>query len=231
MSMARAKEPKAHIYVILLIVVVIIGIIAAPRLLPLYRWFMLDFAEIAAKHKVKESDVRTVHEVTIRYDPRGDDDPSPWQLLSFEGKTTPPWATTASGDLIDEYQTLVRVTLLNDHTGKPPSKLWMGMRKHLDFDRYWTAKAWRLPAGALGQSPYHPVLVYQGLSLERLPKSRALFLANTIRPALKKDEGEEGKWYTDDDPYYYPERDDGYIPPRQRPKKEKAPADGGEDDG
>ena len=89
----------------------------------------------------------------------------------------------------------MRCTLVSERDGEPISKLWIGGVKE---ERFFRIKGWRLPPGALGKNPKRPVIVYQGLSLEKCDLSVGIPMKEAV-----------ANWENDDK---WRDRDDGIGP-------------------
>lgn len=146
--------------VIVLVPLLALAWFLAPLALPVYRWRNMDFEVLAKQTNLPVADISRTYDVAVRYNPRTLEDPVPWQLMSMN----PAWASLNEKH-DDEDHLLVRCTLISDRDGTPPSKLFLGSGSLKD--RYWRARAWRLPPGTLGFNKKHPVIVYAGDSIEK----------------------------------------------------------------
>jgi hypothetical protein len=184
--------------VALLIALIPVGIAVfyvAKFFLPVWLWMNVDFAKIARDSGAAESQLRKEFTMKVRYAPRGDGDPIPWQIIEM----TPAWSEVdPSHD--DEFQTLVRVHFIAAKHGGPPSQLILGSGGAAGFqDRYFDAKGYRLPPGSLGYPKARPVVVYT--ELEKMTnKGTSGFWDATVK---------EKGWMSDDD---WEGRADGWEP-------------------
>jgi hypothetical protein len=192
--MAKAQSSASRVITFFLLVVFCaIGWYIAPMFLPVYRWQHVDFAKIAAEatrngHPTTAAQLAKVFDVEFAYVERGAGDPRPWVLL----KMTPSWAEATGNE--DEEGVAVRCTVIGERTGLTVSQLMLGSNNFKD--RFFTAKAWRLPPGSLGKDPIRPVLLFQGGTLEHMEHGKA----ESLNWALKNSK----EWEVDDD---------GYTPP------------------
>lgn len=169
----------------------------APIILPTWRWTNLTesgFTELAGKHKVPVAKLRTVVTMQVRYNPRGDGDPSPWQIITSD----PAWKTLDPENNMDEQNLLVRCTLLSDRTGEPPGTMFIGGTYK---DRYYKAKGWRLPPGAFRYNAKRPVVVVDMFEFDKLDIGASQVWENDLRSA---------PWENDDSGIA--EREDGWKP-------------------
>jgi len=147
-----------------LLVLIPFGFVAwyvAPMILPVYRWQNVDFAQLAKTYDVPEFELRTEFSMMVYFNPRVPNDPSPYQII----QCNPTWKSVNPAHVDESVPPLaVRCTLVSERDGEPISKLWIGGVKE---ERFFRIKGWRLPPGALGKNPKRPVIVYQGLSLEK----------------------------------------------------------------
>jgi hypothetical protein len=169
----------------------------------MWRWQHVDFPTIARDAHLDEKLVRKKYEVVFRYAPRGnnEDDPFAFQIVTMH----PTWLSTDERNHADEDHTLVRCCAISDKTGQPPSKLFIGGTYK---DRYFRATAWRLPPGSFGMGKKRPVLLYIGMSLEKL----SLGEISMLDPEINR----SGTWQNDDE---WEERDDGWDPVEAAQKK------------
>jgi hypothetical protein len=189
--MARAKTSvPRYVTVFFLGLALVAAWFISPMFLPVWRWRNVDFAAIAQRSGIAENILRTEFNAQVRYSPRGDGDPLPWQLITLD----PPWHTLSKA-FDNEEEFLVRCTLVGDRNGQPINMLWVG---NTAKDRYFTVKAWRFPPGSFGFNAKRPVLVYNVGSLEKMDISASLYADQAYR-----------YWQNDDD---WDERDDGWRP-------------------
>jgi hypothetical protein len=132
---------------------------AAPFVMPVWRWRHMDFEQLSASTKIPIALLRQEYQVSMRYNPRGDNDPCPWQVITMD----PSWFSLDERRR-DEDHLLCRCTFISDRDGTPPSKFFLGSGSYKD--RYWKGKAWRFPSGSWGFNKHRPVVVYRGDSFE-----------------------------------------------------------------
>jgi hypothetical protein len=195
--MAKAKTSASGI--ITLFVLALLGAVAwfvAPMFLPVYRWQHVDFARIAADASRRGipttiAQVSTEFDVEFAYQPRGTGDPRPWVLLAM----TPSWADATGDDANDESGKAVRCTVIGERTGKTVSDFLLGSNHYKD--RFFQAKAWRLPPGSLpGMDAQRPIILFKGGTLEKMEYGKAETLQFALRdPRL---------WEPDDDEWTPP---------------------------
>ncbi|MCS6971111.1 MAG: hypothetical protein NZ552_08915 [Planctomycetes bacterium] len=177
---------------IVVIVPILVGVwFALPMFLPMYLWTKVDFRQLAQRYQLPEEALRTKFRMRVRYEPRGEGDPLPWQIIDMQ----PAW-NTVYPKAEDETEVLVRCTFISANDGQPPSTMMIG---NTYKDRYWTVEGWRLPPGALGHHPKRPVVVYDPLSKDQMDIATADMTRMTVQ-----------RWESDD---LWPERDDGWEPP------------------
>lgn len=186
MADAPGKFSSKIAAIVVLIPVLILGWFIAPLFLPVWRWQNLDFEKLALEKGVPVSELQRKYQVVIRHAPRGEGDPTPWQIMTMD----PRW------DKADEDKLLVRVSAVSDRTGEPPSSFRLGSGHRRD--RYFSAMAWRLPPGSCGMNAKRPVLVYDGGSLEKLEIPQAEYMDAHVR---------QENWINDDE-----EIEDGWAP-------------------
>ena len=191
-----------------LIFLVFFGIVmwlAAPLAFPVYRWTQVDFELIAMEHKLKNVDLSVPRKMLLRYSPRNKKDPVPWQLVVFTSEETPSWVVDKEGNKVDEWQTLVRVDLRSDRTGEPPGTMFI--QSNIAQDLYYEAEVWRLPPKSLGADHPRPVVLMKHSTMEKLDINMAKYRHEQIRTGLRRND--DGQWLTDDDPDFFPDRQDG----------------------
>ena len=180
-----------------LVVLLVMGAIlyaVSPLFLPRWRWENIEpnWQSLATAAKLPVTKLQSQYDIVVRYKPRGDKDPVPWQVITC----TP--AVDPENDV--EFQR-VRVTLISDRTGEPPSSLRLGSLNYRDI--FFKGKAWRFPPGTLpatfGFNRARPVFVYEAMTFDKLDSSEAFRMDGEMK---------EAKW-TDDDS----EIEDGYRAP------------------
>jgi hypothetical protein len=168
----------------LAVIMVVIPMLAlayfiSPFFLPRWRWENLAWDELALKMGKPRAQLEKTYQVVVRYAPRTDSDPTPWQILSSEPLYDPE---------NDEPNHMVRVTLISDRSGEAPSKLRLGSGNYRDL--FFTGTVWRLPPGTLGFNKFHPLVVYDGYSFEKLESNAAYRWSGEMK--------ETEKWTSDD---------------------------------
>jgi hypothetical protein len=162
---------------------------AAPLVLPMWLWQNVKWEEMSRTLAIPETTLRQQVKVIFRHAPRGDKDPLPWQLVTTEPARE------------EEDHILVRAVIISDRTGEPVSGLSLGSGNFRD--RYFTAMAWRFPAGSIpGLNPKRPVVVFDGFSLEKPDTSKCMFWESELREATwtTTDEDVEDGWVAPDKP-------------------------------
>lgn len=192
--MATAVSSKVAAIVVLAPLLVVAWF-AAPLVLPIWRWRHLDLPKLSADTHVPIRELAQEYDVLMRYHPRKvEGDPCPWQIISSD----PTWLSV-DDQHADEDHLLVRCTFISECDGKPPSKLFLGSGSYKD--RYWRAKALRLPPGSYGFNKKRPVVVYRRGTLEKCD-----FTQSQVLEADCTGVGTE-KYENDDDAV-----DDGVMP-------------------
>ena len=204
-STQDSKKVARIITVFFLVIVSVIGWFVAPFILPVWRWQHVKWEDLSVSHQATVEELQHVHSFTLRYNPRAKGDPLPWQVIVKRPEETPKWSVDPDGNPVDEYQTLVRVELLNDRTGLPPGEMFLGGTK---WDKYFRVKGWRFKAGSINQSKHtRPVILYQGGSFEKMPLAEA----KSYGPWLQQEIRQGG--YIEDDNInldYFPWRTDPF---------------------
>lgn len=179
-----------------IVIALVIAWFCAPLFLPIWKWRNVDFKMLASEFKIEEKLISQQYDATVRYAPRdnSDLDPYPFQILTM----TPEWQSQDPEHREDENKLLVRCTFVSDKTGQRPSDLMIG---NTFKDRYFTAKVWRLPPGALGFGTTRPVLIYEAVSLEKVSLGQCDMFDMEIRRG--------NVWENDD---IWEDRDDGFDP-------------------
>jgi len=210
MAANRKSTGSRVVTLIFLAAVLLLLWMIAPWFFPVYRWLHVDFQQLAADFDVSQEELADKQRMTFYYNPRGKDDPLPWQIMVGNQPEPPSWAVYPGGEeVVEEFDMLVRVDLISDRTGESPSTF---MKGGAYYDNFFEARAWRLPAGALGRTHTRPVVLVDGSTWKKLPISSGKPLARELKRDLNR-----GNWVTDDDPDLFPWREDDYLPPKLRP--------------
>lgn len=184
---AGTNKSLSYVAVLAVLIPCLIGAwFAAPAFLPMFWWTKVDLAKISAASGIPQSTLATMYEMEVRYNPRGEGDPLPWQIITMK----PAWTTE------DENELLVRCTFVSQNDGQPPSTTFIN---NTYKDRYFKVTACRLPPGSLGFKSKRPVLIFERMSLNTMSIPDADRTQETVRT-----------WENDD---HWPERDDGWEPP------------------
>ncbi len=174
-------------------VLLIVGAVVAKMFVPWYRLTEVDFAAIARKNQLTVAFVQKEYDVTVCYRPRGEGDPNPWLIMQM----TPTWAEATGDPELDEAGFARRCCFISEKDGGTVSKFWLGSLSPKDL--YWSAKAWRLPAGALpGKGRGRPILLYRSGSLEKMSFAQSDILHADLR--------DSNKWEIDVDDWTPPEK-------------------------
>ena len=179
--MAKAKNSGSTI--VALVILAVLGVVAwfiAPMFAPVYRWQHVDFAKIAADATRRgipttTALVSTEFDVEFAYVSRGPGDPRPWVLLAM----TPTWAEATGEDSNDEAGKAVRCNVIGERTGLTVSEFLLGSNHYKD--RFFQAKAWRLPPGSIGLDLERPTILFKGGSLEKMEYGKAESLNYALR--------------------------------------------------
>jgi hypothetical protein len=191
---AGTNKNVSYIAFIAIAVPILIGMwFAAPMFLPMFKWTKIDIEALSKKTGIPKEVLGTEYTMKVRYQPRGEGDPLPWQIIESS-----PTHDALYPEAESEEGVLVRCTFISANDGQPPSTTFINSTWK---DRYWKCVALRLPAGSLGFNAKRPVVVYNRLDLTCLDISNA---EQAHRMA--------GEMESDDD---WRERDDGYEPPGQ----------------
>jgi len=189
---AGTNKNVAFIAVIAVMIPILVGIwFALPVFLPMFLWTKVDFRKIATTSGKSDTALKTEFQMRVRYNPRGEGDPMPWQIIDM----TPEWHTVHPGEE-DEFQALVRCTFISGNDGNPPGTAFINSTYK---DRYWSVPGYRLPPGSLGANAKRPVVVYKQMDMARMDIGSA---DSTQRGVAS--------WENDD---LWPERDDGWEAP------------------
>ena len=178
-----AKAQNSGSTIVALFIVVVLGVVAwfiSPMFLPIYRWQHVDFSRIAAEATKRGIPTTTAlaaseFDVEFAYSPRGPGDPRPWVLLAM----TPTWAEATGDDSNDEVGKAVRCNVIGERTGLSVSEFLLGSNHYKD--RFFQAKAWRLPPGSMGLDPERPTVLFKGGSLEKMDYGKAESLNFALR--------------------------------------------------
>ncbi|MBA2479565.1 MAG: hypothetical protein H0V44_02800 [Planctomycetes bacterium] len=177
--------------IIIVIPLLLLAWFLAPMALPMWRWQNMDFPKLSKSLNLPEATLKREFDMQVRYHPRAENDPMPFQLIRME----PPWASVDDKNE-DEDHMLVRCTFISDRSGQPPSSLFIGSTYK---DRYFKIHGWRFPPGAFGFSKARPVIIYRGDSIEKISIGNAEVLDNELGMG-------QVKWENDDKTI-----DDGFI--------------------
>ena len=71
----------------------------------------------------------------------------------------------------DEERHAVRVTLISDRTGEPPSQMRIGSANYRDV--FFKGSVWRFPPGAFGFNRFRPVVVFESSTFDKLESREA----------------------------------------------------------
>ncbi|MBN8524438.1 MAG: hypothetical protein J0M02_03765 [Planctomycetes bacterium] len=187
---AGTNKNIAVIATVAVMVPILVGAwFALPMFAPVFLWTKVDLRKIASTTKVDEARLKTQFKLQVRYNPRGDGDPLPWQIISME----PAWKEVYP-EQEDEAELLVRCTFVSGNDGRPPGTAFINSTFK---DRYFRATGLRLPPGSLGFNPKRPVVVYNQLDLAKM----------SITDADGTQRNVSG-WENDDE---WDERDDGWT--------------------
>jgi hypothetical protein len=185
------KNVAAIAFVAVMVPILVGAWFALPFFAPMYLWTKVDLRAIAAAKSVPESALATKFDLQVRYNPRGDGDPLPWQIISMA-----PTFQSVYPNAEDEQELLVRCTFISGNDGKPPSTTFIN---NTFKDRYFRCKGIRLPPGSLGFNAKRPVVVYDRMSLSTMSITDADMTMRSV-----------SSWETDDE---WEDRDDGWSPP------------------
>lgn len=189
---AGTNKNVAVIATIAVMVPLLIGAwFALPMFAPMYLWTKVDLGRIASASGVERAKLETQFQMQVRYHPRGEGDPLPWQIISM----APEWKSVHPGQE-DEAEILVRCTFVSGNDGTPPGTAFIN---NTFKDRYFRVTGIRLPPGSLGFNAKRPVVVYNQLDLSKMSISDADMAQRTV-----------SAWENDDE---WEERDDGWRPP------------------
>jgi hypothetical protein len=180
----------------LIVVLIPIGAVLyylSPFLFPVWRWEnMSDWNALSTKLGKPVAQLQKTYKVILRNNPRGENDPTPWQILSSEPAFDPE---------NEAPNHMVRCTLISERTGTPPSSLRLGSNYR---DSFFTGTVWWFPPGAFGFNKARPVLVYDGWAFDKLSSNEAFQWDGEMKDSQK--------WTNDDT-----EIDDGYVVPGSAP--------------
>lgn len=189
MSGTPTKTGSRVALIIVIIPILAVAYLISPLFLPRWRWEnMSSWEQLATKYKQPVAKLQQEYQLLVRYKPRADGDPMPWQILT---------STPLYDPENDDEHRLVRISLISDRTGEPPSTLNVGSANYRDV--LFRTSAWRFPPGAFGQNRFRPVVVYQGSTFEKCDNSEAYQWENSLK---------EPQWFSDDE-----EIEDGFKKP------------------
>ncbi len=190
---AGTSKSVSFIAIICILIPCLIGAwFAAPNFLPMFWWTKVDLPAIASANSIPLATLSTQFDIEVRYNPRGEGDPVPWQIITMK----PAW-NTLYPKAEDEELALIRCTFISQNDGEPPSTTFINSTFK---DRYFKAKAVRLPPGTLGFNAKRPVVIYERMALEKMSIGEAMRSQDTVI-----------KWDNDDE---WQGRDDGWSPPQ-----------------
>lgn len=176
--------------IMVIIPMVAVAYFISPLFLPRWRWEnMSNWEELAQKLGKPKEQLQKTYVVVMRHAPRGEGDPTPWQVISSEPLYDPE---------NDEPKHKVRVSLINDRNGEPMSRLRLGSGNYRD--QFFKGTVWRFPPGAFGMNKFHPVLVYKASDFDKVESMEA------YRWSGEMSDGQN--WTNDDD-----EIEDGFKKP------------------
>ena len=151
-----------------LIPALILAYFISPLFLPRWRWEnMRDMQALSVQLKQPKAKLEQTYEVVMRYNPRAEGDPVPWQIM----QSTPLYDPENDEGL----HMMVRVSLISDRTGEPPSKLRLGSGNYRDC--YFKGTVWRFPPGAfaaLGFNKFRPVVVFDAANFDKCESREAM---------------------------------------------------------
>ena len=192
--------------------------IMLPLFLPIYLWLEVDFNKLANQHQSLDGasleELQKEWTYKVFYNPRGKDDPVPWQIMS-DSEDYPAWIDE------DEFNMMVRVNFLSAAEGKKPSEFFVTNAN--DYDRFYLATGFRLPPGSLGLDNNRSIFLYTSREKEGTGMSRVYL------DQIRVTRGEFG-WINDDDWFEWPDRDDGYRPPDPQLELEQESLEGDADE-
>lgn len=193
---ATTSKNAAIVAAIAVIIPCLIGVwFVLPFFLPMYLWTKIDLVRISATSNIPKDKLETRFTMKVRYHPRGEGDPIPWQIIEMNPRWQDIYPEAESED-----QLLVRCVYISANDGESPSTAFINATFK---DRYFTVKALRLPPGSLGHNPKRPVVVYDRMSMDKMDISTADGTQRTIQA-----------WENDDE---WEARDDGWSPPAAAP--------------
>ena len=162
---------------------------AAPWVLPVWYWQNVDLDALArtnAEAGYTRKSLETEFSFVVYYGPRGgrgSKDPCPFQILEMN----PPWHTVYPNQT-NEVDLLVRCSLADERDGEPIDKIWVGS---VAEEGFFKVKGLRLPPGSCGKPPGRPVVVFKGLSMEKLELGKSITYQNKITQWENDDEWED----------------------------------------
>lgn len=193
----HTKSTSKWFTLVVLLIIGGVGWYYSPMFLPRYRWSEVKFNEIAQDAatrgiKTDMKKLETQFDIEFGLLKRGSNDPRPWVLF----RMNPQWHEFTMNPDDDETGLMKRCYIISDRTGQPVPEYLLGSGQYKD--RFYGAKAWRLPPGSLGfPDDGHPVILYEASTLEKFEIGRAQVLSNASRDVRE--------WEEDDDGYERPE--------------------------
>jgi hypothetical protein len=169
--------------IIVIVPLLLLAWFLAPMALPVWRWQNMDFLKLSKSLNQPEAALKREFDMQVRYHPRSDNDPCPYQIIRME----PAWASVDDKNN-DEDHVLVRCTFISDRSGSAPSQLFIGSTYK---DRYFKVHGWRFPPGSFGFNKFRPVVIYRGDSIEKMSIGNAEVLDNELTMG-------QVKWANDD---------------------------------
>ncbi len=181
MAGTPTKSGSRIAMVAVIIPILLVAYFVSPLFLPRWRWEnMRDMEGLAIQLKQPAAKLKQTYEVVARYSPRGEGDPVPWQILQSNPLYDP--------ENDEGEHKMVRVTLISDRTGEPPSKLRLGSGNYRDV--FFKGTVWRFPPGAFGFNRFRPVVVFDGSAFDKMESREAFTWDGEMK--------ETAKWTNDD---------------------------------
>jgi len=184
---AGSNKNVAFIAFIAVMVPILVGAwFALPMFVPMFMWTKVDLKKISAQSRVDEARLSTRFDMQVRYNPRGEGDPVPWQIITMN----PPWSSVYP-DAEDEDKLLVRASFVSGNDGQPPGTTFInGTFK----DRYYRVAGLRLPPGTFGMNPKRPVVLYEASTLSRLSITDADMMQRAVTAWENDDSWQDDGW-------------------------------------